>query len=338
MKHLVISIVALFTLVSCGRQNGTEQVTYQGNALGTTYAVQYFSQRDLDFERSMDSIIKVINQSMSTYQDDSDISQINKGDTTITVDQNFLDVFNASVNIFETSKGFFDPTVGVLVNAYGFGPETPLTNLSPLKLDSLKQFVGLEKVRINEDHKVVKDHSSVFLDFNAIAKGYAIDRVCTFLEQQGVEDYLVELGGELRARGKNKASSKDWLVGIDDPFPDDEQERRFNAKVLLKDAAMATSGNYRKYRLDSITGQQFVHTVNPITGLAERSNLLSASVIAENCMLADGYATAIMAMGLERTMDMLKKLKSIEVYLIYSAGNGDIETYVTPGFKTNLIE
>lgn len=337
MDRISIFIISVLTLVSCDSKSGQDIATFQGEALGTTYSVQYFSEGELDFTRSMDSIVDLVNGSMSTYQQDSDISMINRGDSIVTVDEHFIKVFEASQKIYSQSNGFFDPTVGVLVNAYGFGPGEPVTDLYAERLDSLNQLVGLNKVRINVDQTVFKENPNVYIDFNAIAKGYTIDLIGQYLENNGVSDYLIELGGELKAKGKNKSSGKEWLVGIDHPLQQGP-ERQFNAKVMLKNASMATSGNYRKYRVDSITGERFVHTVNPITGFAEKSNLLSASVIAENCMMADGYATALMAMGLDRSASMLKELKSIEVYLIYSDENGDIKTYVTPEFKANLVD
>lgn len=339
MKHCfkLLFLILSICICSCNMQQKENASEFQGEALGTTYSVKYFSEKEIDFETSMDSIIESINNSMSTYSTNSDISKINRGDTTVVVDDNFRNVFKASKQIYNESNGFFDPTVGILVNAYGFGPEKPIKELQPQKLDSLTRLVGLNKIEINADGTVSKQNPAVYLDFNAIAKGYTIDVIAEYLDAQGVKNYLVELGGELRAKGKNMDSEEQWVVGIDDPVQDSEI-RKLRAKVKLENAAMATSGNYRKFRIDSASGQQYVHTVNPITGFAEKSNLLSASVLAENCMLADGYATAIMAMGLDRSKDMVERLKSIEVYLIYSGKNGDILTYSTPGFQDKLVE
>lgn len=337
MYRISFYIILVLFMVSCDSNRNSEITNFQGEALGTTYSVQYFSEENIEFTRAMDSIVNLVNLSMSTYMEDSDISRINRGDSSVVVDEHFVNVFKASQKIYTQSNGFFDPTVGVLVNAYGFGPGKSITDLYAERLDSLNQLVGLNKVKIRENNTVSKEHPDIFIDFNAIAKGYTIDLVGDYLESHGVSDYLIELGGELKARGVNKSTGKEWLVGIDHPLQQGPQ-RQFKAKVKLQNVAMATSGNYRKYRIDSISGQRFVHTVNPITGFAEKSNLLSASVIAENCMLADGYATALMAMGLDRSITMLKELKSVEVYLIYSDENGDMRTYVTPGFSVNLVE
>ncbi len=337
MKRISFFAFSVLLLISCNSKIEISSHQFNGEALGTTYSIRYFSKRDLQFESSLDSIYESINSSMSTYRTSSDISKINRGDTSVYVDENFRTVFEASNQIFKESNGLFDPTVGVLVNAYGFGPGKQLKEIDATTLDSLKNLVGLDKITITKNNKLVKENTYSYLDFNAIAKGYTIDVIAEFLEKRGVENYLIELGGELRAKGQNKERENPWVVGIDDPMQK-EGARELKARVFLKNAAMATSGNYRKFRVDSVSGQKFVHTINPVSGKAERSNLLSASVITENCMLADGYATAFMALGLERSKEMLDRIKNVEVYLIYSAEDGSIETYVTPGFQNLLLD
>lgn len=324
-------------LFSCNRVAQLENHQFTGEALGTTYMIRYFSDEDLKFERALDSIIDDINSSMSTYITKSDISRINRGDTSVSVDENFRAVFTASSKIYKESEGFFDPTVGVLVNAYGFGPGKPLNTLDTNSLDSLRNLVGFSKVMLTDRLTIQKENPAIYLDFNAIAKGYTIDVIADYLESNNVENYLIELGGELRAKGKNLESNAHWVVGIDDPNQGNG-ERRLQAKVKLVNAAMATSGNYRKYLVDSITGQKYVHTINPKTGKAERSDLLSASVLAENCMLADGYATAFMALGLERTKQLLQELEGVEAYILYSTPEGDMDQFSTPGFKENILD
>lgn len=337
MNRFYLLLLSVLLLISCSNTNEQQSHEYVGEALGTTYMIRYFSNDDLAFEKSLDSILEDINSSMSTYITKSDISRINRGDTTVQVDDHFVNVFNASEKIYKESDGFFDPTVGILVNAYGFGPGKALNDIDSTRLDSLRSLVGFDKVSLKDNKIIEKEDPSIYLDFNAIAKGYTIDVIAEYLESQNVQNYLIELGGELRAKGKNLENDANWIVGIDDPNQE-EGQRSFQAKVKLIDAAMATSGNYRKYRVDSVTGEKFVHTVNPLTGKAERSNLLSASVIAENCMLADGYATAFMALGLERTKTTLDKLEDVEVYVMYSTENGEMKVYQTPGFQKNLVE
>jgi len=175
------------------------------------------------------------------------------------------------------------------------------------------------------------------LDFNAIAKGYTLDVIAEYLDSKNVENYLIELGGELVAKGRNLDRDSDWLVAIDNP-EQTEAERILQTVLALKNRAMATSGNYRKYRLDSLSGKRFVHTINPLTGKAEKSNLLSASVLAENCMLADAYATAFMALGYEKSLEVLEKLDKVDVYFIYADKEESIKTFASKGFQKALKE
>lgn len=335
MKSLLY-ILLIFSFIGCNKPE-MESHVFQGEALGTTYSIRYFSDKDFDFEKAVDSIYESINSSMSTYRTSSAISKINRGDSTVNVDENFRSVFEASGKVFKQSNGFFDPTVGSLVNAYGFGPGKQLKEIDSLELDSLRQLVGFNKISIRENNQISKEDPRIYLDFNAIAKGYTIDVIGEYLESQGVENYLIELGGELLTKGENLERNSDWIVGIDDPMQE-PGTRELKAMVRLSNNAMATSGNYRKFRVDSVTGQKFVHTINPKTGKAERSNLLSSSVITDNCMMADAYATTFMALGLERSKEMLTRIQDVEVYLVYSAEDGEVKTYISPGFQKLLLE
>lgn len=331
-----ILILPLLIFISCGTPAENEQV-YSGEALGTTYNIKFTHNETLSLQSGIDSIFRVINKSMSTYQADSDISRINAGDSAIITDENFRAVFEASERIYGESKGMFDPTVGKLVNAYGFGPAGPQRELSQDVLDSLRQFVGLNKLELR-DNRIIKQHPEIYIDFNAIAKGYAVDVIAQFLDQRGVENYLAEIGGELVAKGINRTRDQPWAVGIDSPAQS-PGERTLQTAVQLRDRAMATSGNYRKNRKDPVTGRYMVHTINPITGLAEQSDLLSVSVLAENCTLADGYATAFMALGYEGSLEMLTRITGVDVYFIYMVpGENEMSVYATPGFEEALLE
>lgn len=333
-KFFLIPFIFLF--FSCNSSEVDEEII-TGEALGTSYQIKYFHDKEINIREGLDSIFRVINQSMSTYQNDSDISRINAGDSTVFVDENFQVVYNLSHKIYKESEGFFDPTVGKLVNAYGFGPETGDNELNQEEVDSLLVFVGLEKTALTPDKRISKQYPQIYLDFNAIAKGYAVDVIAQFLDKNNVQDYLLELGGELVAKGKNRSKDGPWVVGIDDPLQK-EGKRELKAAVKLEDRAMATSGNYRKNRVDPATGQVYVHTINPLTGKAQKSNLLSVSVLAENCALADGYATAFMALGLERSKEMLDRLENVDVYFIYSGENKEVGTYSTSGFEKALVQ
>lgn len=336
MKKLTALFFLVLLSISC-KNEGPQANTYTGNALGTTYQVKYFSSENFNTEKALDSIFKVINSSMSTYQDDSDISRINSGAEDVKVDVHFQNVFRYSERVFKESNGYFDPTVGSLVNAYGFGPDKPLNEPDEAVLDSIRKLVGFEKVSLTNDNTIQKENPNVYLDFNAIAKGYTIDVIAEYLDKQNVENYLIELGGELVAKGQNLERESPWMVAIDNPQQTDA-ERTLQTVLALKNRAMATSGNYRKFRIDSISGNRYVHTINPLTGKAKKSNLLSASVLAENCTLADGYATAFMALGYEKSLEMLEELENVDVYFIYVDEAESIRVFTSNGFEEALVE
>ena len=320
----------LLLLAGCSTSQPVREQAYQGGALGTSYAIKLFTADTANLQPRIDSVFSVINKSLSTYLPDSDISRINRGDTTVIVDAMFREVFVTSREIHRRSRGYFDPTVGVLVDAWGFGPGTAL-EMDSLRVDSLLQYVGFDKVILGEDQKVAMDVPGMRLDFNAIAKGYAIDRLAVMLDSQGIEDYLIEVGGELRALGGNLSKEQPWVVGIDDPQV--EQGRAIKKIISLEDRSMASSGNYRKFRIDSLTGQKYVHTIDPHTGFTRNSNILATSVIAPTCMDADGYATAFMAMDLEDSIQLLNDSEHLEGYIIYLDEEGITREFMTPGFE-----
>lgn len=333
-RVLVIVILSGF-LFSCN--SGPAERSVAGEALGTSYHIKYYSEENIPIEKALDSIFERVNQSMSTYRQGSDISRINRGDSLVEVDTLFRKVFELSEKVYKESGGYFDPTVGNLVNFYGFGPERGTTVIDTAKVDSLMQYVGLNKIDLTSEGLVKSTAPTVYLDFNAIAKGYTVDLIGHYLESQKVENYLVELGGELLAKGENLEKNGAWTVGIDDP-EQQEGERTLTAAVKLKDRAMATSGNYRKNRVDPETGKMYVHTVDPLTGYAQKSDVLSASVLAENCALADAYATAFMAMGLERSKGLLAKLENVDAFLIYAKEDGSMGKFATQGFQEVLVD
>ncbi len=329
-------ILASLFISSCGN-NEQRLSVFQGEAFGTTYAIQVYSEKNINLEKGIDSVIYAVNKSVSTYQPNSDISKINRGDSTIVVDTIFKEVYRISETVYTNSEGFFDPTIGVLRNAYGFGDVKPLKKIDSVTLDSLMKYVGFRKVRIDADGTIHKEQPEIYFDFNAVAKGYGIDCIGNYLEANGITNYLIELGGEILTQGKHLDKNKSWVVGIeniDSPL----EERSYSASVALKNEAMAASGNYRKFRVDTLTGEKYVHTLNPITGSAEKSDVTSATVIAPTCALADAYATAFMAMGLEKSKNVLSKLAGIEAYLTYNDTLNKPQVFITDGFKIRLLD
>ena len=332
MKNSLRAIL-LVLLVGCGSKPLIKNQTV-GNALGTTYSIIYIADETLDYQQEIDSLFQVLNQSMSTYIPTSDISRINNGDATISVDHMFKDVYKTSSEVYKASNGYFDPTIGDLANAWGFGPGEQLS-LDSLRVDSLLAYVGWDKVNLNADGTISKQNPSIRFDFNAVAKGYAIDRLAVMLDNKGIENYLVEVGGEVVTKGINVITGKTWSVGIDDPQV--ELGRQLKLIVGLKNKAMASSGNYRKFRIDPETGQKYVHTIDPKTGYTKNAFVLATSVVADNCAEADAYATAFMAMDLEDSKAVLSQNKELDAYIIYLDESGATKEFMTDGFKHLIV-
>ncbi|MGA1341386.1 MAG: FAD:protein FMN transferase, partial [Flavobacteriaceae bacterium] len=310
---------------------------FSGEAFGTTYNMVILAEETPELIHALDSLIHSVNRSLSTYDPTSAISRINDGEQGVVVDQMFADVFHVSQRVYLDTEGFFDPTVGPLVNAWGFGPESVSLDRESIA-DSLRQLVGFDQVILDKQYHVSFQKKGMYLDFNAIAKGYAIDRMGNMLDRRGYTDYLIEVGGEVLVKGKNTIKNSPWRIGIDDPSSEDRSQPI--RTITLTQGAMASSGNYRKFVLDSVTGQKFVHTINPITGKAQPSSTLAVSVIAPDCATADAYATAFMAMGLERTQAWVNRQQCtgavdtcLDVFAVYAAPDGSLLTWETPGFS-----
>lgn len=318
--HSFLSIIILFLLLnSCGEKSSYSSV--QGEAQGTTYSIKYHSTRDLS--KAIDSIFQVIDVSMSTYRDDSELSRWNNNDSTVVLDNHFLKVFELSEEIFQASDSLFDPSVGALVQLYGFGKKNQHLTINQKEIDSILQFTGFEKVtRIG--NTIVKSSPQITLDFNAIAQGYTVDVIAEFLNHQNINDFMIEVGGEVRASGVNR-EGKLWQIGIQNPMV--KKVGSITQIISLKNEALATSGNYRKVLTDA-QGNKYVHTIHPKTGKAVPSNLLSATVIsAESCAKADAYATSLMVMGYEQTLKFLERHPELKVYLVYVNQQQEIKEF-----------
>ena len=331
-KLFLIPVLLLF--VFCEKKE-PRPFFLQGDAFGTTYNIQFYSERDIDFKKGLDSVIDAVNHSVSTYIPESDISKVNQGDSTVVVDSIFKEVFEISEEVNKKTNGYFDPTIGVLRNAYGFGDVKPLKEIDSITLDSLMEYVGFHKVNINPDGTVSKEYPQIYFDFNAVAKGYGIDCLGRYLESKGVNDYLIELGGEILTKGENLEKKQKWVVGIE-AVDSELEDRSYETTVTLKNEGMASSGNYRKFRIDSLTGKKYVHTLNPLTGSAEMSDVTSSTVIAPTCAVADAYATAFMALGMEKSRQVLKSLPNVEAYLTFNDSLNNHQVFMTEGFKRRL--
>lgn len=339
MKYLYI-LCAAVVAVAC-QQMSKENVYYiRGEAQGTTYGITYIAQKPIE-KTAVDSILKVIDLSMSTYIDNSLITKINKGEH-LPIDPHFEKVLSASMDIYSESEGVFDPSIGQLINAWGFGKKENHIPPTQKQIDSLLALTGMDKVHVAttpEGTFVEKDNPNIQLNFNAIAQGYTSDVIADYFLSKQITNFIVEVGGEIVIHGRNTLKGKSWTIGIDNPLQKPDEDREIVATVELTDCGLATSGNYRKLWTDSLTGQKYVHTINPKTGRPQPSNLLSATVIAPSAMLADGYATTLMALGgIEKAKDFLAQHKELKAVLLYSdeAHKDKIQRYVTENFKVEF--
>lgn len=328
MKY-IFPLLVILVVSGCG---GKKSYIYnEGFVFGTTYHIVYECDSDLQ-ANVMDEIAKV-DWSLSTFKDTSVISRVNKNDSTVRLDGHFLTVFNKSLEVTAKTDGAFDITVAPLVNAWGFG-FTKKDSMNNVKVDSILAFVGMDKVQL-VNGKIIKADKRLMLDASAIAKGYGVDVAANYLESMGIENYMVEIGGELRVKGHND-KGKPWNVGIDKPIDDPAvSDRQLEAILHLDNQSLATSGNYRNFYYKGT--QKYAHTINPKTGFPVQTSVLSSSVIAPDCMTADAYATAFMVLGLDKALEIANADPNLEAYFVYSDANGQMKEAWTKGFEA-LIE
>ena len=313
----IISFLSLL-LISCNVDSSNYK-RIQGDAFGTTYQVIVQSDSNSNkIKQSIDSIFEVVNNSMSTYRSNSIISKVNQSQNPVKVDSHFIEVFKKSKDIWKLSNGYFDPTAGSVVNLYGMGPNNKIQSINEYKIDSVMQYVGLDKVYLNQQNFIVKTDENVYIDFNAIAKGYSVDLIKNLLININSNNFLIEVGGELITMGVNEKNKK-WKVAIQNPV----DLNSYYSEITLDGMSLATSGNYRKFRIDSETGLRYAHIVNPINGQSMSNNILSASVIANSCIEADAWATSLMLMDPMEAIEIINNIADIEV-LILTAINDQI--------------
>jgi len=326
--------IIIASFIACQQNNLSDYIYIEGFTQGTTYYIAYQDNKNRNYQSKISSILKKINKSFSTYIPNSVISKINKGSKPVKVNENFKAVFNKAIEISEKTRGAFDITIAPLVNAWGFGVTDRIKTDSAV-VDSLLQFVGINKVKL-ENNRIIKENNQVMLDMNAIAQGFTADLIAEFLFKKGINNYLVEIGGEVNARGK-KLNGDLWKIGIDKPIENSNQfNRQLQTVLQLSNRSLATSGNYRKFYVEN--GVKYAHSINPETGFPVKHNLLSVTVIAEDCMTADAFATAFMVMGMQKSKDYVNNDPELEAYFIFSNDSGDFEVYYTEGISQMIIE
>ena len=329
-KNILYSVLLLaaVTAVMLFRRNKVQEpIRIEGKTMGTTYHISYFDKKGRNFTDSVDSLLLVVNKSINNYDPSSEVSRFNTSNTGFKFDLPYLyPPLKKAEEVFHSSNGAFDPTVMPLVNAWGFGPGKQI-NPDSTQIDSIRSFVGFDKVRITTD-SLVKREPKVQLDFGGIGQGYGADVITDWLKSKGITDMLVELGGEGMAIGKNLKNNNPWEIGILDPNSTYENQF-FKAYVSLTNKSFTTSGNYFNYR--EIDGKKYSHTIDPATGFPAQHAILSASVFTSDCVTADVWGTAFMVMGHEKAIELLKQHPELDAILIYSSADGKMQTYITPG-------
>lgn len=311
----------------------SEPIKIEGEAQGTTYHISYYDSQNRDFQPEIEKILHDFDLSVSTYIPNSIISRINSNQKNVIVDKYFKACFNKAKEVWKNTNGAFDPTVYPIVNAWGFGPGKK-QKIEKTKIDSMLKFVGFQLIKLKGD-KVVKKDPRVALDFNAFAQGYSVDVVSDFLITKGLSSFIVEIGGEVYAKGK-KPDGKYWTIGIEKPIDNKVSENPFKAIVKLENLGIATSGNYRRFVIED--GIKYAHHIDPKTGYPTKNNLLSASLFTKECISADANATGVLVLGLEKAKVFLQQHPEILAYLIYSDEKGNYRVYETPGIKSIVSE
>ena len=304
--------------------------TNEGMVFGTIYKITY--QHDDDLQEDIKQALMEVDNSLSPYNPNSIITRINHNEDT-TLNAHFTHVYGLAQQISAETEGAFDITVAPLVNAWGFGFKHSI-DIAPNVIDSLRQFVGYQKTRM-EGGKIVKDDERLMLDCSAIAKGYGVDVVARTLDQKGVKHYMVDIGGEVVLKGKSPRM-KDWRIGINKPIEDSLSVNQELQTILkISDIGMATSGNYRKFYYKD--GKRYAHTIDPRLGTPVQHNILSATVLAKDCTTADAYATAFMVMGLEKALDFCQKHPELNAYFICDGEGDSYEIHYTPGMEKYIV-
>lgn len=322
---VTVMVVSAVSISSCKRAN---YLTTDGFTQGTTYHVVYSDDAGYPLDSLVALILNRVDSSLSVYNPKSIISAVNRGED-VEADSLLINVFNRSREVYEMSKGAFDVSASPLFNIWGFGFGKKETVTSG-KIDSALTLTGMDKIKL-EGNRFVFEVPGMSMNFNAIAQGYTSDVIAQEFDRLGIANYLIEVGGEIACKGKNR-EGKEWSVGIDKPVEGNIiQGADIQDVILLPGGGLATSGNYRKFYEED--GQVFSHTIDPLTGYPVRHNLLSATIIAPDAMTADAYATWFMVVGLEKAIEVIESDTTIEGYLVYAL-DGKYKVYRSKGIKT----
>ncbi len=304
----------------------------EGPVYSTSYHVVYESPRGLDLQKGIEKMMMKLDYSLSSFNQKSILSAVNQN-LPVHLDSLFRKCFKKAMDVSSKTNGAFDMTVSPLVNAWGFGFKNK-EQITPALIDNLLLKTGYRKVKLSWGH-IKKEDPETMLDASAIAKGLAADEVAGYLFSRGSRNYMVEIGGEIVARGVNQ-KNRTWRIGISKP----ENEyvslgQEYQAVVYISGKALATSGNYRNFYMEG--DKKYSHTIDPRTGYPVQQSILSATVLANDCMTADAYATAFMVLGVEKSLEIAEKTKDLECFLIYGDEKGEYESIYSKGFEKYLV-
>lgn len=306
----------------------------EGKAQGTTYHIIYKSKNGQNLKNDVDSILTKIDFSLSTYNPKSTISRINNNDSEIRCDSIFNELFDHARYMNVLSGGDFDITGGPLVRLWGFGSSRK-SNITTERIDSILRLTGMDKIKLN-NCQLIKNDPGIRLDVNAIAQGFSVDLLSRHFDKIGIKRYSIELGGEVKVKGKN-TKGKRWKIGVDKPIDDNDAPGENLQNIFsIKNKSLSTSGNYRNYIIEN--GIKYGHHIDPKTGYPAKNSLLSVTIIATDCFMADALATACLVKGLEKSIIFINSLENIEAYFIYSGDKGEFKEYFTNKAKNMLYK
>ena len=330
LNYLFSLTLTLITTISSFAQ--LESASIEGPTQGVSYHITYLDTKHRNMQPEIEKLLVDFDFSVSTYNPYSIITRVNENDKDVKVDKYFKTCFKKAKEIWKNTNGAFDPTVMPLTNMWGFGPGKK-TEIEKVKIDSVLQFVGFDLIEL-KGNKIVKKDPRVALDFNAFAQGYSVDVVSEFLNKKGIKSYIVEIGGEVYAKGTD-LNGKIWTVNLEEPKDNKEAINKTIALATLNNSAISTSGNNRRYFIEN--GIKYAHHLDPKTGYPAKNNLLSVSLFGKDCITTDSNATGILVMGLEKAKLFLQNHRELEALIIYSDEKGDFKYFETGGIK-NIIE
>ena len=329
LPFLLILIIGSIYIIA--QQRSAPYQKDEGFIFGTVYHITY--QNDNNLKQDIEAELEKVNKTFSTFDSTSIISLINQNKP-VKINDMFAEIFDLSEEISTETEGAFDITVAPLVNVWGFGFKSGQKPTKE-KIDSLRLLVGYNKVKLYENG-VKKKNPKIMLDCSAVAKGYGSDIVARYLREQGVKNFMVEIGGEIVTSGLSE-NRLPWKIGVTKPS-DNKTDMNQEVETILNvtDKAMATSGNYRNFYYKG--GKKYAPTIDPKTGYPVQHSLLSATVLAKNCATADAYATSFMVMGVEKAEALLEKHPELMAYFIYAGPKGELKTWYSPSMKDKIAQ